>query len=691
MSTAAEVRIRRGPVTRKAQAIVDRAKEAAATMDNRMFGEMYAYAVERRAYHGDSSLLEFMSKLEQPPVDIETFIDSPEFLGATDLSLWPEVRTAVIDINRDWWKGTRCPTAHAEAVLAGGTGTGKSEISKVTLLYHLHILFCLRVPQEVYGLPKTTSIVFAIQAAKPHVTKKVLYMPLRKMVEDIPFFQKHARLNKLIESEMYFEDKNIRVVPGGSDADSILGEAIIGGIIDEINFMNIVLKSKRAEVTSGRAGVFDQAQSIHDAMTKRKKGRFTSQGPLIGIVCTSSSTRFKGDFTDKRIEQVKNFNEKNVYIYRKAQYEVVPQSRFCGEKFRVLVGNDVLQDTRVLKDDDRVPEGSLVLDVPVEYKDAFLRDPHGSLRDICGISTNSISPFFRRRFKIQECVQLGTENGLESFLTNDNVILGVEGLPIVKPGHYCTNPSRPRYVHVDLSITGDRAGVAMVRYDGMMQIERDSGVIEKLPVGTLEMAFSVEPDANSEIDIAELRTWVKVLKDKYGYPIKVVTYDGYQSKESMQQWKKQGMRTGMVSVDRTSVPYKQFRDAINDGRIALLDQPVLIDELFNLEYDETKDRVDHPVNGCFTGDTLLRMPDGSTVSFGDAATFGKDIPIVTYSNGHDVSVGEHPRITKYVKDIVEVTLENGRAVRCTPEHLFLLKSGEYKQAQYLTEDDDLQD
>lgn len=582
-------------VTHRARVLVERAREMASTFDNKMMGEMYAWAVERKAYHNDSVLFEFMKHLEQPPVDIETFIDSQEYLGATDLKLWPEVRKAAIEINRDWWKGPKY--AYSEAVLAGGTGTGKSELSKITLLYHLHILFCLRTPQEVYGLPKTTSIVFAIQAAKPHVTKKVLYLPMRKMVEDIPFFQKHARLNKLIESEMYFEDKNIRVVPGGSDSDSILGEAIIGGIIDEINFMNIVLKSKKAEVSTGRAGVFDQAQSIHDAMTKRKKGRFTYQGPQIGVICASSSTRFKGDFTDKRIAQVKQFKEKNVYIYRKAQYDVVPQSRFCGEKFRFLVGNDVLQDTRVLEADERVPEGSLVLEIPIEYREDFLRDPHGSMRDVCGISTSSISPFFKRRFKIMECVAAGIENGLESFLLQDNVILGVHGLPVVRVGHYCQNPSRPRYVHVDLSISGDRAGIAMLRYDGMMQIERKSGVIEKLPVCTVELAVSVEPDANNEIDAAEIRTWIKVLRDVYGYPIKVVSYDGYQSKESMQQWKKQNMRTGLVSVDRTSTPYKQFRDAINDVRVMMYEQPVLIQELFDLEYDEEKDKVDHPVHG----------------------------------------------------------------------------------------------
>jgi len=62
-------------------------------------------------------------------------------------------------------------------------------------------------------------------AAKPHVTKKVVYQPLRKMIEDIPWFREHLRLDKLVESEIYFSDKNIRVAVGGADADSILGEA----------------------------------------------------------------------------------------------------------------------------------------------------------------------------------------------------------------------------------------------------------------------------------------------------------------------------------------------------------------------------------------------------------------------------------------------------------------------------------
>lgn len=584
-------------VSTQAAAMVKMAWEEVEHAENKLFATMYATALERKVYNNDHFLFEFLKRLNHPPVDIEEFLDSPEFLGSSDISLWPEVRKTIIDINRDWWKGPNCNSCHMEAVLMGSTSSGKSEISKITLLYHLYLLSCIDTPQALYGLPKTTSIVFAIMAAKPHVTKKVLYAPLRSLVESMPYFQKHLRPNRLVESEMIFEEQNIRVVPGGSDADAILGEAVIGGIIDEINFMNVVLKSKKAEVSTGRAGMFDQAQVVHGTMVRRKKGRFIYRGPQIGIICTSSSTRYKGDFTDKRKQQIIHNNETNVYIYDKPQYEVWPQDRYCGEKFRLLVGNDIISDTRILSGDESVPEGSLVLNIPVEYLADFQRDPHSALRDVCGLSTSSISPFFKRRFKIYEAITKGEEIGLESFLHKDNVILGVDDMPRIKFGHYCANPSRPRYVHIDLSVTGDRCGIAMVRFDGMVDVERSNGVVEKLPLATVELACSIEPDSNHEIQFAEVRTWVKQLRDIYGYPIKAVTYDGVFSTESIQQWRKQGMKTGHVTVDRTSVPYKQLRDTFNDGRLRMYNQEVLVNELFELEYDETKDKVDHPPTG----------------------------------------------------------------------------------------------
>lgn len=590
-------------LSQRAKRVLDEVRAMADEQSNKMFGDMYFESVRRKVVDNDESLFHFMEQLERVPVDIETFLSGKEYLGFfTDLEIWPEVRKAIIELNCNWWQGIdreKGQMAYDGATLAGATSTAKTTIAMITTLYHLYLLSCLKTPQLVYGLTKQTSIVFAIMAAKPHVMKKVVYLPMRKYVEQMPYFQKYMPPDKLIESEMYFKEKNIRVVPAGGDEDAILGEAIIGGICDEINFMNVVLRSKKAEVTSGRAGVYDQAEQVHSTMVRRKKGRFISAGPMIGIVFASSSTRYKGDFTDKRIALVNRGQLKSEYVYNKRQFDVWPAKRYCGDTFPLLIGNDVQHDTRVLTEEEaaKTPPGSWIERVPVEYKEDFVTRPFDALRDIMGISNNALSPFIKTRHKIHECKDAGLEMGLESFLERDHVILGEHGMPKVKVDHYCANPSRPRYVHIDLSRNRDRCGIAMIRFEGMRRCQRKGGVVELLPIGVVEMACSIAPDANNEIDIAEMRAFVKHLKDKCGYPIKSVSYDGMDSRESIQQWRKDGMKSVYLSVDKSSAPYKQFRDALYDVRVLLPDNDILMTEILELEYDEKNDKVDHTVIG----------------------------------------------------------------------------------------------
>lgn len=679
-------------ISRQAAALVRTAEENIGFYQNKMFGEMYAKAVRDRVYLNDPSLLNFMSNIVIPPESIEVFLDNKELFGAIDMQLWPEVRKAIIEINRDWWKGPQ--HGRTEVILCGATGTAKSSISMITTLYHLYLLACLKVPQTIYLLPRETSIVFAIMAAKPHVTKRVLYAPLRKMIETMPFFQKHLRPNALIESEMYFEDKNIRIVCAGSDGDAVLGEAIIGSVIDECNFMQVVSKSKKAEVTTGRASFYDQASAVYETVTRRKKSRFITKGPQIGIICVSSSTRYKNDFTDRRVKQIANSNnpaDKLVYIYNKKQYEVWPQERYTGEKFQLLVGNDVLSDTRIVKDGEIMPAGAMVLDIPVEYRGDFETNPHGALRDIVGISDSSIAPFIRRRFKIYDCIQAGKETGLESFLIKDNVILGIDGMPTVKPGHYCRNPGRPRYVHIDLSLNSDSCGIAVLRYDGLKECVRENGGRELLPLVSVEMACSISPDAQNEIQIGEVRHWVKTLKDVFGYPIKAVSYDGGMSVESIQQWKKQGMKSRHLSVDKTVTPYMQLRDAINDTRLLMYEQPVLIDELFGLELDEVRNKVDHQPNGskdCIEASTLIPLLDGSMPAIKDLV--GKEFWVYSCTAEGKVVPGFAHNVHKVgTATVLRLQLDSGEYLDCTEDHLIMKRNGEFIEAKDLKEGDSL--
>ena len=506
-------------------------------LNSEMMQDFWAHALDQYR-KGNEDFLRFISHLEEVPVSIEEFLDGDQFLGATDLVLWPEVRKAIIEIWGGWWQGIEFG-AHNEAILGGATGTGKTELAKVGTAYTLHIIGCMRDPQVFWGLPTTTSIVIPIQAAKPHVVKKVVYAPLRKMVESMPWFQTRMFPDRIIESEMYFPDKNVRVFMGGSTDDAILGEAVIAAITDEINFMVIVENSKKAATEGGRSGKFDQAENIYTALTARKKRSFASKGPMVGIVVVSSSTRYRGDFTDRRMKHVAEHDMREVYVYKKSQYQVKPQwieEVEAGNTFRIVISNEVVADSRILEDHDRLPEGAHIEEVPTVLLPEFQAKFFRALRDFCGVSDKAISPFIRKRSRIYECIDLYENQNEPKIVMKQAVSLARDGMPQIVAGHYCQDKTKPRYVHIDLAISGDSCGIGMVRYDGMVDIirEHDNGEteIERLPKATVELAIAISPDSTEEIDIATVRAWVKQLRTQYGYPIKIVTYDNYLSAES---------------------------------------------------------------------------------------------------------------------------------------------------------------
>lgn len=472
--------------------------------------------------------------------------------------------------------------------------TGKSEIAKVTTAFCMYILGCMNKPQQYWGIPSATAILIPILAAKPKVTKNVLYQPLRSYIELMPWFRNHMPFDKYMESEMVFHDQNIRVTPAGTDVDSILGEALPAAMLDEVNFMQIVENSRKIEAKVGRSAKYDQAHDIFNKVTRRKSGRFGELGPNVGVVCSMSSTSHPGEFTEVREAEVVRDDLAHVYVYNKAQYEVKPNDKYSGDIFHVCVHTDSAGTIELKERDEHLPKHADIYDVPIEEKDHFLRDPEGSVRDIIGRSLRSLNPFITRHQAITDAFDLGTMGDVPDIVEEMNVHLELEGMPKVIAGHYCKNPSRPRYVHIDLSHTDDRCGISMLRFDGMAEMTRQGGGIERLPTATVELAISIQPSITEGLDLAEVRMWVSKLKSQYGYPIKVVSYDGWGSLESRQQWKKRGMTTVLTSMDKTDEQYKALRDALYDGRIALPANGVLDDELRALEHDKKKGKVDHP-------------------------------------------------------------------------------------------------
>lgn len=93
--------------------------------------------------------------------------------------------------------------------------------------------------------------------------------------------------------------------------------------------------------------------------------------------------------------------------------------------------------------------------------------------------------------------------------------------------------------------------------------------------------------------------------------------------------------------------------------------------------------------GCFTKDTKIRLTDGRSLSFEELIKEqNKGRRHWTFAFNHqdkkiEIAEIQKPRLTRKNAELMEVTLDNGEKIRCTPDHKFMLRDGTYREAQDL--------
>lgn len=126
------------------------------------------------------------------------------------------------------------------------------------------------------------------------------------------------------------------------------------------------------------------------------------------------------------------------------------------------------------------------------------------------------------------------------------------------------------------------------------------------------------------------------------------------------------------------------------GDSAVYDTIVRLAQDFSMRYP----LVDGQGNfGCFTGDTKIKLVDGTEKTFSELAQLPSDQVFYVYAvneNGKIViGEGRNSRITRKNAELIELTLDNGQIIRCTPDHRFMLRDGSYKEARNLNTEDSL--
>jgi hypothetical protein len=520
-----------------------------------------------------------VNRYKERPVSIETFIKSPKYMKAAN-TIYPVVMDELREMNNG---------AYVEAVLTGGIGSGKTTAALYTTAYQLYLLSIMENPHEEYGLDPSSEIMFIFQNKTATLAKTVGYRRFKSMLEHSTYFNTRFRWDKNIESKLVFPNR-IEVLPVSGTETATLGQNVMGGMIDELNYMDRVEDSK--QVDDGEE--FDQAIRLYNSISRRRKTRFAKRGKLPGILCLVSSRKYPGQFTDtkeaEREREIAKTGKSVIYLYDHTVWEIKPWD-YGEERFHVFIG-DKTRQAYILGDDEEVSaaDRSLIRSIPLEFRIDFDTDIINALREVAGVSTVATNPFLANTELVVACFK----GGMQSILSRAEVEFETEALRFHKKRF--DKPYEMRYIHVDLGLTSDSAGIVCGFVDKFVQIRRSEKVVEIMPLVKVDFALRVKPPQNGEIHFEKIRTMIYKLAEA-GLNICWVSFDSYQSVDSIQTLQMRGFDAGTLSMDTSTVPYEMLRSALYDSRVEMPLHQRLHSELLGLERDLKKGKIDHPPRG----------------------------------------------------------------------------------------------
>lgn len=526
------------------------------------------------------------------PVDPETFLFDDNYAGRYGKGLykkWVEDLIYVLDPKN----------GVSEWILTGAIGLGKSTVAALALTYKLYRLACLVNPSHFFNLMADSGIVFGVYSLFKYKSQDDNYKLLKTMVDGIPFFRKHyprPKHQRPSASDNLEFPNRVSVIAGSTELHAI-GLNLLCLLMDEVNFMKEVDKAGGASTrTQALNEKLSQAQELYNASKTRLDSRFQYEGFTPGLMILISSRNAESSWLERHMNQVAN--DPTVHVSDYPLWEVKKDVMgYSGKRFFVEVG-DFLHPSRIIEKLSDARPDAHVVKPPVEHKVSFERDIEGALRDIAGVANVSVSPLIRDReslkatitpklfhpFKSQQFpISHLDDVPISDYHQRNKVIKIVRSFP--KP---LLNPANPRFIHVDLSETGDATGISMGHISKMEGTD---------PHITMDFMLRLLAPDEGEIDFSKIVDFVLYLHHKCGYPIKRVSFDRFQSTHARQILTKMGFEAPHFSVDRNDEAYIVTRSTIYEGRLMVYDYIPFFEELAKLIHYVVEKKVDHPDGG----------------------------------------------------------------------------------------------
>lgn len=630
---------------------------------------------------------------EEIPVTIEEFVDNDYYLGQAwkdnegKTKLYPYWRKRLNELFPD-----NITTNVNNAIFSGARGLGKSEIAVLVAAYLMYRDMCLKNPIEHYHLKPTEKLCYAFMNIKLALAEEIGNSKFQNTVKMSPWFLNHGTLEGR-SNKMWVPPSFINIIIG-SQASDVIGLPVKFAFFDEISFIQNQDIDKQKQ----------KAKDMIDTAIGGMKTRFLFKGKLQSLLVLASSKRSEKSFLEEHMKKKLQSEGENVLIVDEPVWNIKPPETYSGIRFNVALGNKFLP-SRVIEDnsqvEDYIRKGYTIIPTPIEFLSNFKEDIDRALCDYAGISSSELSKYISGK-----AVEAIIKKELINPFTKDIIEVGNDTEDKSQYYDYfdlnrvpSSMMSKPLFIHLDMSVSGDMTGIAGVWIKGK-KISNDK--LSQANDLSFQLAFSVSIKApkGRQISFEKNRQFIYWLKEQ-GFKIKGITTDTFQSYDTGQALKAKGYNYEILSVDRVDpsshicIPYQYFKSTIDEGRLEMYDSITLIEEIVNLERNINTGKVDHPTDGCFTGDTKVRLVDGTSKSFFELVDDYRNNKVNwVYSINKNTHKIEPKRIikawkTKENQPLVRITLDNGESVECTFNHRFMLRTGHYVEAQNLLPGDSL--
>ena len=191
-------------------------------------------------------------------------------------------------------------------------------------------------------------------------------------------------------------------------------------------------------------------------------------------------------------------------------------------------------------------------------------------------------------------------------------------------------------MHIDLGLKKDAVGISMCHAPNfeertITQVYAEELVNEKVSLPYIKFDFlgRIKANKGEEILLSKIREIIYDIQRR-GFYLALITFDGFQSVDSLQILRSQGFKVGRLSIDRTATKLvldkrakdgsgltrkstegqtmgamQALKDALYDDRLLIPYHEYWVKEALGAEIDYKKNKVDHKPRG--TNDLLQSM------------------------------------------------------------------------------------